>query len=101
MHRPPRSTLFPYTTLFRSLSASTTAFCTAGVERTVADSPIPWAPNGFIGVGVSVLNTVTRGTSVAAGDRMSTRQNSSHPSNSYAVFCLNKNIDGTGVYCGL
>ena len=47
--------------------ASTTAFCTAGVDPTVADSPIPLAPNGFIGVSVWVLDTVTLGTSVAAG----------------------------------
>ncbi len=36
-------------------SASTTAFCTAGVDPTVADSPMPFAPSGFSGVGVSVL----------------------------------------------
>lgn len=39
----------------RWLSASITALCTAGVEPTVADSPIPLAPNGFRWVGVSVL----------------------------------------------
>ena len=50
-------------------SASTTAFCTAGVEPTVADSPIPLAPNGFIGVGVSVLCGSNQKRSAAVGIR--------------------------------
>src|SRR5438876_3887563 len=70
IRRPPRSTLFPYTTLFRSMKARgmvrplTGKFCTA---RWVC------APH-----------------SASAGDRKSTRLNSSHPSISYAVFCLKK-----------
>ena len=48
-------------------SASTTAFCTAGVEPIVADSPIPLAPNGFTGVRVSVLAVSKRGNSTAEG----------------------------------
>src|SRR5207249_8567846 len=63
---PPRSTLFPYTTLFRSLRDR--------VRR------------------VSVAPSPGRGdrTSRARGDRKSTRLNSSHVSISYAVFCLKK-----------
>src|SRR3989338_8096933 len=65
--RPPRSTLFPYTTLFRSLVKNT-----PGVS-------------GFIGSGKKPLPL--NETEV---DRKSTRLNSSHSSISYAVFCLNK-----------
>ena len=50
-------------------SASTTAFCTAGVEPIVADSPMPLAPNGFIGVGVSVLCGSNQKRSAALGIR--------------------------------
>src|SRR3989442_4857943 len=62
---PPRSTLFPYTTLFRSLSRAT--------HDLVQDGLPP-------GVGLRDL-----------GDRKSTRLNSSHVRISYAVFCLKKN----------
>ena len=51
----------------RWLSASTTAFCTAGVEPMVADSPIPLAPIGFMGVGVSVLLVSSVIVSAAVG----------------------------------
>src|SRR6266540_4524135 len=61
IRRPPRSTLFPYTTLFRS---ATRCQRTCGV-RTPAPAPQP-------------------------GDRKSTRLNSSHITISYAVFCLKK-----------
>src|SRR6266487_5320419 len=60
IRRPPRSTLFPYTTLFRSRGPGPTAACHRGC-----------------GTGTG-------------GDRKSTRLNSSHPSISYAVFCLKK-----------
>src|SRR3989337_3481637 len=63
IRRPPRSTLFPYTTLFRSTAAGA-----PGRDR---DGPL--RPGG------------------ALGDRKSTRLNSSHGSISYAVFCLKKN----------
>src|SRR5690242_21872555 len=66
IRRPPRSTLFPYTTLFRSRHGST-----AGR-----------APAGGRAVGV--------GRAPPARDRKSTRLNSSHMSISYAVFCLKK-----------
>ena len=48
-------------------SASTTAFCTAGVEPIVADSPMPFAPSGFTGVGVSVRIVSKCGNSAAEG----------------------------------
>src|SRR3989442_4889515 len=82
IRRPPRSTLFPYTTLFRSH--------TAAVYR------VAWSPDG------RWLATASRdGTGrvytveledLMALDRKSTRLNSSHVRISYAVFCLKKNI---------
>src|SRR5438876_8529219 len=72
IRRPPRSTLFPYTTLFRSHSPPYHGYGPAGGER-ARDRE---ARRRF-----------------AAGrerDRKSTRLNSSHPSISYAVFCLKK-----------
>src|SRR5437762_14154399 len=63
IRRPPRSTLFPYTTLFRSCATRVTV---------VVDAPV-------------LLLTSWYGR-----DRKSTRLNSSHRCNSYAVFCLKK-----------
>src|SRR5947207_3537996 len=75
--RPPRSTLFPYTTLFRS----------DGTGSGGANDDTP---------AVSVSSpTVTEGTDPYA-DRKSTRLNSSHTVMSYAVFCLKKKTTGTG-----
>src|SRR3712207_8015181 len=76
IRRPPRSTLFPYTTLFRS------DLWRPGVGRRCAASESP--PDR--------LGTRRR---VRARDRKSTRLNSSHANISYAVFCLKKktNID--------
>src|SRR2546427_9488242 len=68
IRRPPRSTLFPYTTLFRSISASPRVISAARVlYPRPSPSRIP-----------------------AARDRKSTRLNSSHSQISYAVFCLKK-----------
>ena len=47
--------------------ASTTALCTDGVEPMAPDSPIPLAPSGFRGVGVSVLAVSKKGNSAALG----------------------------------
>src|SRR2546422_5468080 len=69
IRRPPRSTLFPYTTLFRSL-----------VEE---------MPHGRT-ADVIARELLRAGTSVGAKDRKSTRLNSSHGYISYAVFCLKK-----------
>src|SRR2546427_4953551 len=67
IRRPPRSTLFPYTTLFRSLLM-------VGIRRSL----------------VELDDDVNRGAVMAALDRKSTRLNSSHSQISYAVFCLKK-----------
>src|SRR2546421_8262178 len=68
IRRPPRSTLFPYTTLFRSLST---------YRR------ISYKTSGFTGFCTKCLAPFWR-------DRKSTRLNSSHDQISYAVFCLKK-----------
>src|SRR5256885_7770560 len=85
IRRPPRSTLFPYTTLFRSAKAGVmlagdglqpsskgARITFSGAKRTVTEGPFPEAKE------------------LIAGDRKSTRLNSSHLVISYAVFCLKK-----------
>src|SRR2546430_10298708 len=68
IRRPPRSTLFPYTTLFRSRDHARFARSSAGGDR--SSGPLP-----------------------SRSDRKSTRLNSSHSQISYAVFCLKKKIE--------
>src|SRR5438876_9818435 len=75
IRRPPRSTLFPYTTLFRSRGGGIvqrarfrSRFCSRHYEESARESG-------------------------RDQDRKSTRLNSSHPSISYAVFCLKKKIE--------
>src|SRR3712207_7469747 len=92
IRRPPRSTLFPYTTLFRSLTL---------VQKLM--------PSGALTEGLNWIHTA-RGVAAAVGawtaghiadsaggrtalDRKSTRLNSSHANISYAVFCLKKNMN--------
>src|SRR3712207_8243770 len=91
IRRPPRSTLFPYTTLFRSMSneirvpcnrgivgAAFTNNCVVHVSEPYKDprfNPEPDRRTGFV------------------TDRKSTRLNSSHANISYAVFCLKKKIN--------
>src|SRR3712207_8121541 len=90
IRRPPRSTLFPYTTLFRSSAWKDTPTTAplfrhkAAIHRHQARPgtakpwpwPHPWRTNGT--------------DHHHAGDRKSTRLNSSHANISYAVFCLKK-----------
>src|SRR2546430_10312335 len=90
IRRPPRSTLFPYTTLFRSLRD----VYTPGVARVcLAIQKDAQAALDFTALGRTVA-IVTNGTAVLGlgniGDRKSTRLNSSHSQISYAVFCLKK-----------
>src|SRR3712207_7948785 len=84
IRRPPRSTLFPYTTLFRS---------------TPSDRCRPRAPSGdrradeeaaFMLGGCHAPARWRHGTGLQPADRKSTRLNSSHANISYAVFCLKK-----------
>src|SRR5438132_7095907 len=77
IRRPPRSTLFPYTTLFRSLEGRR-----ADERVLVAMDARVLVPGVIGGPGHPVVEVV--------GDRKSTRLNSSHTVISYAVFCLKK-----------
>src|SRR5256886_13656833 len=93
IRRPPRSTLFPYTTLFRSLAEQDRARLLQAhpYGRVLRRHPVgeharPVARGDACRV-VVVLN--------ADGDRKSTRLNSSHSQISYAVFCLKKKTTTT------
>src|SRR3712207_8855526 len=72
IRRAPRSTLFPYTTLFRSPNAFTAARAGADTRETLAP----------------LARSTSKAASKAETDRKSTRLNSSHANISYAVFCL-------------
>src|SRR5690349_23141591 len=86
IRRPPRSTLFPYTTLFRSAARRTRH--RAG-QAAQADQPPGARPHpGAAGRAGAEERAVGGGT--GRGDRKSTRLNSSHVEISYAVFCLKK-----------
>src|SRR5438552_12401882 len=74
LRRPPRSTLFPYTTLFRSQPPP----------------PRSRAPDGISARPAQALDCSGAGVSPVTRDRKSTRLNSSHQIISYAVFCLKK-----------
>src|SRR3712207_8163340 len=93
IRRPPRSTLFPYTTLFRS-----------GPKRlrfhVGRENPSIHAFDALlelsrrhpheVATALQVVDCSTNGSALAATDRKSTRLNSSHANISYAVFCLKK-----------
>src|SRR5690349_23885272 len=85
IRRPPRSTLFPYTTLFRSVEAALRGELSALGRRVVE---LPALPEGVTREGLGVLADVL--ISNGGRDRKSTRLNSSHVEISYAVFCLKK-----------
>src|SRR3712207_9010788 len=101
IRRPPRSTLFPYTTLFRSLSRELDGLegdervVQFAINRTVAR--VHQSMEAFIhnmntihsrGGNQVVFSSINYGTDTS--DRKSTRLNSSHANISYAVFCLKK-----------
>src|SRR2546429_5984448 len=90
IRRPPRSTLFPYTTLFRSLTdAAPDAPDVANVPDVgVPGARMPEEPRSTEGAGTR--GTGDRGRASLVPDRKSTRLNSSHGYISYAVFCLKK-----------
>src|SRR3712207_8535354 len=95
IRRPPRSTLFPYTTLFRSVGLEFVGIGTEQQYRDIAANPDLWH-------GIRGPMTVMRETAAytpamyravmdnLTPDRKSTRLNSSHANISYAVFCLKK-----------
>src|SRR2546430_12747881 len=87
IRRPPRSTLFPYTTLFRSTQADP-AKPDAANQEIVADEVVQrHASRDDVAPGIARMD---RDLVVPRQDRKSTRLNSSHSQISYAVFCLKK-----------
>src|SRR3712207_6877842 len=84
IRRPPRSTLFPYTTLFRSrrLAPEAARAEVVAVVRGVDDAGV-----------AAEARILQRRHDLADLDRKSTRLNSSHANISYAVFCLKKKTD--------
>src|SRR3712207_8558857 len=89
IRRPPRSTLFPYTTLFRSPAPRGIIASGGNPPRRARGSPTgalivgTWRPSGLPDAGARIFDRQ---------DRKSTRLNSSHANISYAVFCLKKII---------
>src|SRR3712207_7865915 len=96
IRRPPRSTLFPYTTLFRSARGLLrTLLATVGVRRAGLAGSLTLFALG-IGFGIGIGRDLGLGfwRRFCHGlDRKSTRLNSSHANISYAVFCLKKKND--------
>src|SRR2546429_6567460 len=91
IRRPPRSTLFPYTTLFRSQFLSRQREFFLAVPKSVADSRGTAHPSPSFSMQGHRLPSVSRSYRSFGGiDRKSTRLNSSHGYISYAVFCLKK-----------
>src|SRR2546426_2590793 len=92
IRRPPRSTLFPYTTLFRSRPPATRAERGAQSRAGLAKDGLLYSRYGArAGAEPDPLAHGTGlGKGVSEGDRKSTRLNSSHLVISYAVFCLKK-----------
>src|SRR3712207_7342501 len=93
IRRPPRSTLFPYTTLFRSVAVRRAR---AGEDQRGPAEPLPAGqqpavlPEGDVEQGAKRGREVLLLHRLAQADRKSTRLNSSHANISYAVFCLKK-----------
>src|SRR3712207_8164436 len=98
IRRPPRSTLFPYTTLFRSRreagaeASSSSGSADAKVDASeIGGGVAVTAPEGGVELGADVERAAGEERERSdTKDRKSTRLNSSHANISYAVFCLKK-----------
>src|SRR3712207_8183171 len=99
IRRPPRSTLFPYTTLFRSACAPRGSGDRVGQRQ--GRSPMVTRKRWLLSIGALLITGLLTGCGLAESgggdgavtlrlDRKSTRLNSSHANISYAVFCLKK-----------
>src|SRR3712207_8845640 len=98
IRRPPRSTLFPYTTLFRSVHQGGLVGVVAETEwaavRAARELRVRWSDWTGLPEQAKLWEHVR-----ATSDRKSTRLNSSHANISYAVFCLKKkNKNDTSIY---
>src|SRR3712207_8819310 len=93
--RPPRSTLFPYTTLFRSDEKRGWDYH-LGKRFFLIEAAVEHGRARLIDSAVTTLRALRRRSYLGAvGDRKSTRLNSSHANISYAVFCLKKHTRRT------
>src|SRR3712207_8699653 len=94
IRRPPRSTLFPYTTLFRSNDPRITgmpSITRVKVSEDLSVADVYLTIMGTPGQQSATLNAIKHsGGMMRTKDRKSTRLNSSHANISYAVFCLKK-----------
>src|SRR3712207_7569278 len=101
IRRPPRSTLFPYTTLFRSLAFEFAALrCLEYLVVSLAQNLIYKLARQDQALAVYLHGRVLDvgiGGDGGVGDRKSTRLNSSHANISYAVFCLKKKKNKSNV----
>src|SRR3712207_7634453 len=86
IRRPPRSTLFPYTTLFRSFAANTVTSIFILAIQLSKHKGVNLVAYGFLAVAIMCILIEI----ILDLDRKSTRLNSSHANISYAVFCLKK-----------
>src|SRR5256885_9653574 len=93
IRRPPRSTLFPYTTLFRSLYLQHRGFRLLEALVLVLIATIAGCFLFEILISKPDASAVLSGFDPSASDRKSTRLNSSHLVISYAVFCLKKKMN--------
>src|SRR5258705_8372813 len=90
IRRPPRSTLFPYTTLFRSMPKFSTPMGWPWIKTGMTQEEADALHAYLIDVQWRTFTNGPRGLKSAERDRKSTRLNSSHLRISYAVFCLKK-----------
>src|SRR2546430_9635633 len=92
IRRPPRSTLFPYTTLFRSnrIVADAVHETIVGLKATAPKIRILEIGAGTGATTTAILEVLQPFSGLVELDRKSTRLNSSHSQISYAVFCLKK-----------
>src|SRR5204862_5611685 len=90
--RPPHSTLFPYTTLFRSWALPMAAWAGSADLSPIDKTAYPWVALaiGLVMLVVWIVLLTRLGAVSVTLDRKSTRLNSSHVEISYAVFCLKK-----------
>src|SRR2546430_6872693 len=94
IRRPPRSPLFPYTTLFRSETCCSSELPelleTVPADRLVLEITENAPVNDYERLANALAPMRARGVRLAIEDRKSTRLNSSHSQISYAAFCFNK-----------
>src|SRR3712207_8105194 len=98
IRRPPRSTLFPYTTLFRSSAAREAPHDLAAAQQVHGRAAVGAGTDGHAERAIAAaaehraleLERADEPAALGAVDRKSTRLNSSHANISYAVFCLKK-----------